>query len=101
MTRVKTQAVTHDQVDPMLDLVDILNVMDRPQKPLVLGLQSDQRRRKSRILPVHRLPRFPRQFTPLGRENTMPRSALVTELFSSFMRVYCSLPSVAPLTRVA
>ena len=59
MTRVKIPAVAYDQVDLMLHLVDILNVMDRPQKPLVLGLQSDQRRRKSRILPVHRLLAFP------------------------------------------
>jgi integrase len=35
MTRVKIQAVAHDQVDPMLDLVDILNIIDRRQKPLV------------------------------------------------------------------
>jgi hypothetical protein len=83
MTRVKTQGVTHDQVDLMLHLVDILNVMGRPRKPLALGLQSDQRRRKSRILPVHRLPRFPRQFTPLGREGRIPcRAARLSLNFS-------------------
>jgi hypothetical protein len=38
MRRVKTQAVAHDQVDLMLPLVDTLNVMDRPQKPLVATL---------------------------------------------------------------
>ena len=31
-----------------------------------------------------------------GRKNTMPSSALVTQLFSSLMRVYRSFPPVAP-----
>jgi hypothetical protein len=35
MTRVKIPAVAHDQVDPMLDLLGILNIIDRRQKPLV------------------------------------------------------------------
>ena len=38
---------------------------------------------KSRILPVHRLPRFPRQFTPLGREGRIPcRAARLSLNFS-------------------
>jgi hypothetical protein len=38
---------------------------------------------ESRILPVHRLPRFPRRFTPLGRETRIPcRAARLSLNFS-------------------
>jgi len=56
---------------------------------------------ESRILPAHRLPRFPRQFTPLARGEKIPCRAapLSLNFFHPLMRVYRSFPPVAP-TRV-